>query len=108
MGAWDVIDTTDDMGFINSTLKFKLKCFPDGLTNKYKARSCVNVDQPLEGVDFFITYTLVVQWNTVHFMLILIKVSVTAWYLYADVVEIGFFLFKCPKFLKERKFFGSK
>ena len=108
MGDWDVIDTTDDMGFINSTLKFKLKCFPDGLTNKYKASFCVNVDQPLEGVDFFITYTLVVQWNTVHFMLILIKVSVTAWYLYADVEESEFFCLNAQRFSKERNIFGSK
>ena len=34
MEAWEVVDITDEMNFIESTWDFKLKRFPDGLIKK--------------------------------------------------------------------------
>ena len=59
------------MNVIDSISAFKLKRFPDGLIKKFKARFCARGDQQLEGIDFFETYTPVVQWTTVRMMLIL-------------------------------------
>ena len=53
MGAWDMIDRTDDMHFIDSKWDFKLKRSPQGLINKSKARFCARGDQQLENVDLF-------------------------------------------------------
>ena len=38
---------------------------------KFKARFCARGDKQIEGVDFFDTYAPVVNWTTVHLMLIL-------------------------------------
>jgi hypothetical protein len=38
---------------IESIWAFKLKCFPEGMVKKFKARFCARGDQQLEGVDFF-------------------------------------------------------
>ena len=38
---------------------------------KSKARFCARGDQQLEGVLLFQTYAQVLQWNTIHVMLIL-------------------------------------
>ncbi|KAL7475339.1 hypothetical protein ACHAW6_001263 [Cyclotella cf. meneghiniana] len=56
---------------IDSIWAFKLKRYLDGTSNKFKARFCASGDQQLEGIDFFETYALVVQWTTVHLLLIL-------------------------------------
>jgi hypothetical protein len=58
------------MNVIDFTWAFKCKRYPDGLIKKFKARFCVRGDQQLEGIDFFETYVPVVQWTTVHLMLI--------------------------------------
>ena len=95
MGAWEVVDRTDDMNVIDSTWAFKLKRYPDGLIKKFKARFCARGDQQIEGVDFFETYAPVVQWTTVRLMLILEVLldlkskqgDVTAAFLHADIEE---------------------
>ncbi len=51
MGAQDVIDRTDDMNVIESTLALNLKQYPDGLDKKFEARFCTRGGQ--EGVDLF-------------------------------------------------------
>ena len=81
------------MNVIKSTWAFKLKRYPYGLINNFKARFCYRGDMQLEGVDFFETYALVVQWTTVRLMLILEfllefksnQVYVTAAFLRADL-----------------------
>ncbi len=65
MGAWHVIDRTDDMNVIDSTWAFKLKQYPDGLIKKFNARFCARGDQQIKGLNFFKTYAPVVQWTTV-------------------------------------------
>ncbi len=69
MGAWDVVDQTDEMNVIDLTWAFKLKRYPDGLIKKFKARFCARGNQQIEGVDFFETYAPVVQWTTVRLMI---------------------------------------
>ena len=64
MGAWEVVERSDDMNVIDSTWAFKCKRYPDGLIKKFKARFCARGDQQLEGIDFFETYAPVVQWTT--------------------------------------------
>ncbi|KAL7460059.1 hypothetical protein ACHAXS_000526 [Conticribra weissflogii] len=95
MEAWDVVDRTNDLHVINSTWAFKLKRYPDGMMKTFKAQFCARDDQQLEGVDFFETYAPVVQWTTVHLMLILEVLldlkskqgDITAAFLHADVPE---------------------
>ena len=95
MGAWEIVDQTDDMNVIDSTWAFKLKRYPDGLIKKVKARFCARGDQQIEGIDFFETYAPVVQWTTVRLMLILeilLKLKskqgdVTAAFLHAELEE---------------------
>ena len=105
MGAWDVVDQTEDMNVIDSTWAFKLKRYPDGLIKKFKARFCARGDQQIEGVDFFETYAPVVQWTTVHLMLILEVLlglkskqgDVTAAFLHADIDEVENVYVKMPR-----------
>lgn len=56
---------------LDSTWAFKRKRFPDGSVRKLKARLCVRGDQQEEGVDYFQTYSPVVQWSTVRVLLIM-------------------------------------
>jgi hypothetical protein len=71
MDAWEVVQRTAEMNVIKSTWAFKCKRYPDGLIKKFKARFCARGDMQIEGIDFFETYAPVVQWTTVHMMLIL-------------------------------------
>ena len=57
------------MNLIDSIWAFKLKRFPDRLIKKFKAHFCARGDRKLEGIDFFETYTHIVQWTTVTMML---------------------------------------
>ena len=57
---------------LKSTSAFKLKRLSDGTPLKYKARFCVRGDLQTEGVDYFETYALVVQWSTIRLLLTLI------------------------------------
>ena len=59
------------MNVIDSIWAFKLKRFADGMVKKFKSRLCAHGDQQLEGVDYFETYALVVQWILVRLILIL-------------------------------------
>ena len=67
MSLWKLFDHEDDIIVIWSTWAFKLKCYPDGLIKKFKARFCANGDMQLEWIDFFETYTPLLQWTTVRF-----------------------------------------
>jgi hypothetical protein len=60
---------------IKSTWVFKLKRLPDGTPLKFKARFCVRGDLQKEGVDYFETYALVVQWSTVRMLLTLVIIE---------------------------------
>ena len=57
------------MNVLWSTWAFKPN--PDGLIKKFKAPFCAKRDQQIQGIDFFETYATVVQWTTIHFMLVL-------------------------------------
>eukprot|EP00804_Cyclotella_cryptica_P025289 CCRYP_010373-RB/>CCRYP_010373-RB protein AED:0.34 eAED:0.34 QI:0/-1/0/1/-1/0/1/0/497 len=95
MGVWEVVDRPEGASVIDSTWAFRIKRFPDGLIKKFKARFCVRGDQQVHGIDFFETYAPVVQWTTVHLMLILevlLKLKskqgdITAAFVHADVEE---------------------
>ncbi len=93
--AWHVVHWEDEMSIISSTWAFKCKRYPDGLIKKFKARFCARGDQQLEGIDFFETYALAVQWTTICSMFILeillglksIQGDVTCAFLHADLEE---------------------
>ena len=59
------------MHVLPSTWAFHLKCFPNCLTKKFKARFCIHGDRQVEGVDFFETWAPVIQWTTVRSMMVL-------------------------------------
>jgi hypothetical protein len=74
LDAWELVPQAtvpDTHKVLSSTWAFRLKRFPDGLVKKFKARLCVRGDQQTEGVDFFETWSPVVQWTTVRTMMIL-------------------------------------
>ena len=56
---------------IDSTWAFKRKQFPDGLMKKLKARFCVCGDVQKQTINYFDTYSPVVQWTTVRLLLIM-------------------------------------
>jgi len=67
--SWTQVKRTQGMNVIQSTWAYKIKRFPDRLVRKLKARFCVRGDIQIEGVDFFNTFTPVVQWATVRLLL---------------------------------------
>ena len=60
---------------LKGTWVFKLRRLPDRSPLKNKARFCVREDSQTEGVYYFETYALVVQWSTVRTLLNLILVN---------------------------------
>jgi hypothetical protein len=70
--AWTVVPRTDDItNVLPSTWAFKVKRYPDGTVKKFKGRFCARGDKQIQGVDFFETYSPVVQWTTIRLMLVL-------------------------------------
>eukprot|EP00804_Cyclotella_cryptica_P010190 CCRYP_013816-RA/>CCRYP_013816-RA protein AED:0.47 eAED:0.47 QI:0/-1/0/1/-1/0/1/0/117 len=59
------------MKVLPCTWAFHIKCFPDSLVKKFKARFCVCGDNQTEDVNFFKTWSPVVQSSTVRTMLLL-------------------------------------
>ena len=72
---------------------FKLKRFPDGSVNKFKARFCVRGDRQVEGIDFWETWSPVGQWSTVRTMMVLLtklgsctaQADITAAFVHAEL-----------------------
>jgi hypothetical protein len=69
--AWKLVPREEGMNVLPSTWAFKLKRYPDGTVKKFKARLCVRGDCQEEGVDFWETWSPVVQWSTVRTMMML-------------------------------------
>jgi hypothetical protein len=67
--TWTSVPRTDEMHVLKGTWVFKLKRLPDGTPLKFKARFCARGDLQQEGVDYFETYALVVQWSTIRLLL---------------------------------------
>jgi hypothetical protein len=64
--AWTVVPHTDDItNVLPSTWAFKVKRYPDGSVKKFKGCFCARGDKQIHGVDFFETYSPVVQWMTI-------------------------------------------
>ena len=93
LGAWELVDREDWMNVLPSTWAFRLKRFPNGLMKKFKARFCVRGDKQLEGVDFFETWSPVIQWTTVRTIMLLAtkmelhsaQADITAAFVHADL-----------------------
>ena len=111
MGDYGVIDKIDVMNVIDSTWSFKLKVFPDGLIQKFKAHFGACWDQQLEGSDFFKIYTPVLQmyyrlFNANFRSLIVIELKKTVlWHIYTcrggRLVKI--FLSKFPEVFERKE-----
>ena len=71
MEVWGVFERDDDMNVIESTWKFKIKLFADGLMKIFKAWFCARCDQQLEGDNLFETYAPIMQWKIICIILIL-------------------------------------
>ena len=71
MEVWGVFERDDDMNVIESTWKFKIKLFADGLMKIFKARFCARCDQQLEGDNLFEAYDTIMQWTTIWIVVIL-------------------------------------
>ena len=81
------------MHVLPSTWAFCIKRFPNGLVKKFKARFCVRRDCQKEGIDFWETWSPVVQWSTVRLMMTLAakldlcsaQANITAAFVHADL-----------------------
>jgi hypothetical protein len=69
--AWQLVKKEEWMNILPCTRAFKIKRFPDGTINKFKARFCVCGDKEKAGIDFWETWSAVVHWSTVRTMMIL-------------------------------------
>jgi len=71
LNAWKLVKREPWMKVLPCTWEFHIKRFPDGLVKKFKAHFCIRGDCQTEGVDFFETWSPVVQWSTVRTMTVL-------------------------------------
>ena len=75
LNAWAVVNRSKAISegrrILSSTWVFKRKRYPDGRIKKLKARICVRGDQQVQDVDYFDTFSPVVQWSTIRIMFIL-------------------------------------
>jgi hypothetical protein len=73
--SWDVVPREkalrENRSIIDSTWAFKRKRYPDGSVKKLKARFVVRGYEQIEGVDYFDTFSPVVQWSTIRLMFVL-------------------------------------
>ena len=72
--TWTVVKRSsipEGANVLPGTWEFRIKRFPTGLIQKFKARFCVRGDKQVEGVDFFDTYAPVVSWTTIRLLLVL-------------------------------------
>ena len=70
--TWITVPRSQAPKVLKSTWAFKLKRLPDGTPYRFKARFCVRGDMQTEGVDYFETYSPVVQWSTTRLLLSLV------------------------------------
>ena len=61
LGCWDLVRRTADMKVLPSTWAFKCKQRPDGEPTKFKSRFTARGDRQQYGVDYFETWSTVVQ-----------------------------------------------
>ena len=64
-----------DYKIIKGTWVFKLKSLVDGTPSKYRTRFYARGDIQTEEVEYFETYSPVVQWSTIRTLFTLILVS---------------------------------
>ena len=73
--AWKIVPRSraiqQHKNVLSTTWAFKQKCFPDRSVKKLKARICVCGDQQVQDVDYFDTFSPVIQWSTIRLMFIL-------------------------------------
>ncbi len=69
--AWTIVPCTDDITNVLPSWAFKVKRYPDGTVKKFKGHFCAHGDKQIQGIDFFKTYSPVVHWTTICFMLVL-------------------------------------
>ena len=100
---WELIDRNSmpkGHRTIMSILSFKIKRYPDGRIMKYKARLCAHGGQQKLGVNYWDTYSLVVNWISVRLLLIFCCV------LGLESQSIDFVLAFPQAELEEKNFFG--
>ena len=93
LDCWELVPRTEKMNVLPSTWAFKCKRFPDGRIKKFKARFCARGDRQKEGIDYFETWSPVVQWTTVRIMLVLssilrlgsVQADITAAFVHAEL-----------------------
>jgi hypothetical protein len=68
--CWDYI-LNPGKNVLLSTWAFKIKLYPDGSVQKFKARFCARGNRQTEGVDYFETWAPVVMWSTVRIVMVL-------------------------------------
>ena len=72
MKTFVIVDKELWMNVVFSVWAFRRKQFPDGAIRKIKVRICARGFEQKEGIDYFDTFSPVVQWMTVRVCLIMI------------------------------------
>ena len=75
--VWEVIkqdSVSKDKNIIKAIWSFKWKKLPDGTYLKHKARLCGHGSMQIEGEHFWDTYSPVVKWMTLHFMMTVLMI----------------------------------
>lgn len=93
--CWKLVRYESTMNVLPSTWAFKCKRYPDGRIKKFKARFCARGDRQKEGIDYFETWSPVVQWQTVRLMMIFSSIlglksaqaDITAAFVHTDLPE---------------------
>ena len=104
--AWTVVSCTNNItNILPSTWAFKVKCYPDGSVKNFKGRFCAQGNKQIQGVDFFETYSPVVQWTTIRLMLVLecnlglcsMQGNITCDFLHASLGEVEAVYIEMPQ-----------
>ena len=64
-------DLSADNNILRAVWSHRRKTTPDGKIYRHRSRICVDGSQQKEGIDYFETYSPVVQWSTIRMLFIL-------------------------------------
>jgi len=74
LNTWSIVNRNEiknKSAILHSNWVYKIKRHPSGLINIFKARLCARGDLQQHGLNYWETYSPVVQWSTVRLCLIL-------------------------------------
>ncbi len=110
--CWELVQlpgNSKENNILPSTWAFKIKRNPDGQVKKFKAQFCARGNHQKEGINFFETWALVVQWSKVRIVMVLaakldlisVQCDITAAFVHARVPDIETIYVHQPRGFKQ-------